>query len=47
MNDMTSVCSVQTDDCDEEFWMTEVVLKGGEPAPVFALKDDLGCVRTL
>ena len=47
MNDMTSVCSVQTEDCDEEFWMTEVVLKVGEPAPDFALKDDHGCVRTL
>lgn len=21
MNDMTSVCSVQTEDCDEEFWI--------------------------
>lgn len=30
MNDMTSVCSVQTEDCDEEFWMTEVVLKVGK-----------------
>ena len=47
MNDMTSVCSVQTEDCDEEFWMTEVVLKVGEPTPDFALKDDHGCVRTL
>lgn len=27
--------------------MTEVVLKVGEPAPDFALKDDHGCVRTL
>lgn len=26
--------------------MTEVVLKVGEPAPDFALKDDHGCVRT-
>ena len=45
MNDMTAVCSVQTEDCDEEFWMTEEVLKVGEPAPDFALKDDHGCVR--
>lgn len=44
---MTAVCSVQTEDCDEEFWMTEEVLKVGEPAPDFALKDDHGCVRTL
>lgn len=27
--------------------MTEEVLKVGEPAPDFALKDDHGCVRTL
>ena len=47
MNVMTAVCSVQTEDCDEEFWMTEEVLKVGEPAPDFALKDDHGCVRTL
>ena len=38
---------MQTEDCDEEFWMTEEVLKVGEPAPDFALKDDHGCVRTL
>ena len=47
MNVMTAVCSVQTEDCDEEFWMTEEVLKVREPAPDFALKDDHGCVRTL
>ena len=47
MNVMTAVCSVQTENCDEEFWMTEEVLKVGEPAPDFALKDDHGCVRTL
>lgn len=47
MNVMTAVCSVQTEDCDEEFWMTEEVLKVGESAPDFALKDDHGCVRTL
>ena len=39
MNVMTAVCSVQTEDCDEEFWMTEEVLKVGETAPDFALKD--------
>lgn len=47
MNNMTAVCSVQTEDCDVEFWMTEEVLKVREPAPDFALKDDHGCVRTL